>query len=116
MASGRMRAESAATLSVMVGQLATDSKRLVSDEVRLARLEIEDGARAASRGLAGVAAALGIAVIAASAATVLVAMLLGDLTGRLWLGALIVGAVELLVGAGIFKHGRATLAGRRDHS
>lgn len=95
----------------MVGQLAVDSKQLVRDEVRLAHLEIDEGARGASRGLAGIAAAFGIAVIAASAATVLIAMPLRDLTGRLWLGAIIVGAFELLAGGIFYGWGRATLWG-----
>lgn len=106
-----MGSDADAPLSVMVGQLAADSKRLVSDEVRLAHLEIDEGARGASRGLAAVAAAFGIAVIAASAATLLIAMLLGDLTGRPWLGALLVGAIELIAGGVVYRRGRLTLAG-----
>ena len=105
----RMRAESNETLSTMVGQLAADSKRLVVNEVRLAYLEVDEGARAAARGLAGIAAAFGIAVIAAAATTVLFAILLGNLTGRLWLGCLIIGAIELLAGAIFVARGRRTL-------
>lgn len=96
----------------MVGQLAADSKRLVRDEVRLAHLEIDERARSASRGSTALAAAFGIGVIAASAATVLIALLLGELTGRLWLGALLVGAFELLAGGIFYRRGRATLSGR----
>ena len=106
-----MPADTDAPLSVIVGQLATDSKRLVSNEVRLAQLEVAEAARGGSRGLAAVAAAFGIGVIAASAATVAVVIMLGDLLGRLWLAALIVGAVEVAAGALFFNRGRATLAG-----
>lgn len=106
----RMRAESNETLSTMVAQLAADSKRLVLDEVRLAHLELDEGARGAARGLAGIAAAFGIAVIAAAATTILFAILLGNLTGRLWLGCLITGAIELAAGALFFARGRRTLA------
>ncbi|MBK5189387.1 MAG: phage holin family protein [Gemmatimonadaceae bacterium] len=97
-------------MAVMVRQLAVDSQRLLADEVRLARLEIDAGARHATRGVAGIAAAFGIGVIAASSATVLFAMLVGELTGRLWLGALIVGALELIAGAVFYVRGRATLS------
>jgi hypothetical protein len=111
-----MGADEDASLPEMVGQLAADSKRLVSDEVRLAHLEIEEGARGASRGLAAVAAAFGIAVIATSAATLLIAMLVGDLTGRLWLGALLVGAIEVMVGGVLYRRGRLTLSGSGDRT
>ncbi|MDQ2765616.1 MAG: phage holin family protein [Gemmatimonadota bacterium] len=105
-----MRAESTEPLTKMVGQLAADAKRLVVDEVRLAHLEIDEGARAAARGLAGIATALGVAAIAATATTVLFAILLGDLTGKLWAGCLITGAVELLAGALLYARGQKTLA------
>lgn len=106
-----MGADADASLSEIVGQLAADSKQLVSAEVRLAHLEIEEGARRASRGIAAVAAAFGIAVIAASAITLLMAMLLGTLTGRPWLGAVLVGGVELIAGGVLFRRGRLTLSG-----
>lgn len=79
-------------------------------------LEIEEGARGASRGLAGIAAAFGIAVIAASAATLVIAMLLGDVTGRLWLGALMVGVIEILAGGFFYRRGRVTLSGEGEGS
>ncbi|MEP7087951.1 MAG: phage holin family protein [Gemmatimonadota bacterium] len=97
------------SITEILGRLGADSKQLVSDEVRLAKLEVHESARHLSRGLAGLAAALGIAIIAATAATVLGIMLAGNLTGNLWLGALIVGALEMLVGFAFYKRGRASL-------
>ncbi len=97
------------SVTEMLGRLRADSQQLVSDEVRLAKLEVHEGARHLSRGLAGLAAAFGIAIIAATAATVLAIMLAGNLTGELWLGALIVGAVEILLGFAFYKRGRASL-------
>jgi hypothetical protein len=103
-------------LTVLVTQLAADSRQLVMDEVELAKLSVVERARAASRGLAGISAAFGIAVIAATLATVLLALLLAELTGRAWAGALIVGAAELLAGLLFFLRGRATLTFDRDQS
>ncbi len=105
-----MRAESDERLTSMVGQLALDSRNLVIDEVRLAQLELHQGARAAARGVAGVAAAFGIAVIAATATTALFAMLLGDALGELWLGCVVIGAAEILVGTILVSRGRRRLA------
>ncbi|MBA3831874.1 MAG: phage holin family protein [Chthoniobacterales bacterium] len=97
------------SITEMLGRLGADSQQLVADEVRLAKLELNEGARHLSRGLAGVVAAFGIAIIAATAATVLAIMLAGNLTGNLSLGALIVGALELLLGLAFYKRGRASL-------
>ena len=114
MAMQQMRNDREGTLTVLVAQLAADSRQLVTDEVELAKLGVVERARAASRGLAGISAAFGIAVIAATLATVLLALLIGELTGRAWAGALIVGAAELLVGLLFFLRGRATLTFDRE--
>ncbi|MEO6211045.1 MAG: phage holin family protein [Gemmatimonadaceae bacterium] len=100
------------SIKEMLGQLGADSRQLLSGEARLAKLEVHEGARHLARGLAGVAAALAIAVIAATAATVLAIMVAGNLAGHLWIGALIVGALEILVGAAFYKRGQASLRGK----
>lgn len=109
MAVQRIQSENDGTLPTLVRQLASDSKHLVSDEVRFAKLSVAEGAHAASRGLAKISAAFGIAVIAATAATALLALLVGEVTGRIWAGALIVGAAEVVVGMIFYRRGRATL-------
>ena len=88
------------------------AKRLVSDEVRLARLEAAEGARPLSRGLAGVAAAFGLSVIAATAATVLAIAVVGNLAGTLWIGALSIGLFEILLGGIFYNRGRRSLRGK----
>lgn len=107
-----MRDATEHSIKEMLGQLGADSRQLVSGEVRLAKLEVHEGARHLARGLAGVAAALGIAVIAATAATVLAIMVAGSLAGQLWIGALIVGALETFVGIAFYKRGQASLRGK----
>jgi hypothetical protein len=65
----------------------------------LAKLELNDGVRTGVRGVVWIALALGIGVVAAVALTVLLVAAIGAIAGRnYWVGALIVGAIELLAG------------------
>lgn len=89
----------------LVGRLADDSKRLVSDEVRLAKLEAREAARATTRGGLWLAVAFGAAVVALTALTVLSSVLLGRLFDNLWAGTLLTGAMELLSGYLLLRHG-----------
>ncbi len=102
--------EKSGSIPALVRELAADSEHLVSNEVRLAKLSVIDGAHVASRGLTRIFAAFGIAVIAATLLTALLGMLIGRLTGHGWLGALIVGIAELLVGMLLFRRGQAALS------
>lgn len=107
-----MRDAADPSIKTLIGRLGTDAKRLLSDEVRLARLEVAESGRHLSRGLAGVAAAFGISVIAATGATVLAITVVGTLTGRLWIGALGVGLLEIFIGAMSYNRGRRSLKGK----
>ena len=98
-------AEQEPGLADLVRRLTDDSKRLMGDEVRLAKLEVRDGVRTATRGAMWLGIAFGAAVIAAVAVTVLLAVLLGRLLGNLWAGTLLTGAIELLVGWLLLRHG-----------
>lgn len=104
-----MHEEGDDSIKQMVGRLAADSSRLVTGEVRLARLEIDEAAQAASRGVAAIASAFGIAVIAAAGTTCLLAMLVGHLAGQFWIGAVSVGVMQLVIGAVLVRRGRVTL-------
>jgi uncharacterized membrane protein YqjE len=94
----------------LIRRLTEDSKRLASDEVRLAKLELHESMRTGVRGTIWLALALAIGVVAAVALTVLliaaVAAVLGD---NYWAGALIIGAVELLVGWLFVRRGVAAV-------
>lgn len=90
----------------LIRRLTDDSKRLASDEVRLAKLELADNVRTASRGSLRLAIAFGIGVVALTAFTVAFAALLGQLIGRnFWLGAMITGVLELVGAFFLIKRG-----------
>jgi uncharacterized membrane protein YqjE len=90
----------------LVGQLAQDSKRLVSDEILLAKLEVKESVRTGARGVLWLSMAFGIAVIALVALTIALVSLIGRLAdGNYWVGALVIGVVELGVGALLMLRG-----------
>ncbi|MDQ4081057.1 MAG: phage holin family protein [Gemmatimonadota bacterium] len=90
----------------LVGQLAQDSKRLVGDEILLAKLEVKEGVREGARGILWLSMAFGIGVIALVALTIALVSLLGRLAdGNYWVGALVIGVVELAVGALLIMRG-----------
>ena len=91
----------------LVRRLTDDSKRLVSDEVRLAKLELREGMRTGARGAMWLAVAFGAAVVALAALTVLLSTVLGRLLGNMWAGTMLTGALELAVGWLFLKHGLA---------
>ena len=94
----------------LIGRLTDDSKRLVNDEVRLAKLETTANVHIASRGALWLALAFGVGVIAMVAFTILLTTLIGWLIGVMWAGALITGALELGIGFWLLKRGTNTLA------
>jgi Putative Actinobacterial Holin-X, holin superfamily III len=94
----------------LIGRLTDDSKRLLNDEVRLAKLETSESIHIASRGALWLALAFGIGIVAMVAFTILLTTLIGRLIGEMWAGALIAGALELGVGFWLLKRGTNTLA------
>ncbi len=92
----------------LIRRLTDDSKRLVTDEVQLAKLEAKESLHRASRGAIWLGVAFGVAVIMLVALTVFVATLIGRIaSGHMWVGALVTGVVELGVGFWMLKHGLA---------
>lgn len=90
----------------LIRRLGDDSKRLVNDEIRLAKLEARESLHDASRGALRLGIAFGIAVVALTALTVLLASVIGRaLGGNYWAGALITGAIELIVAVVLIKKG-----------
>lgn len=89
----------------LVRRLTDDSRRLVGDEVRLAKLEMREAVRTGAQGGMWLGMAFGAAVVALTALTILSAALLTRLFGSLWLGTLVTGVVELAIGALLLKHG-----------
>ena len=90
----------------LIRRLTDDSKRLVTDEVQLAKLEAKESLHRATRGAIWLGVAFGVAVIMIVALTVFVATLIGRLAeGHMWVGALITGVVELAIGFWLLKRG-----------
>jgi hypothetical protein len=101
-----MPVDADAGLSELIRRLGDDSKRLVSDEVRLAKLEVRDDLHRGGKDVMWLAAAFGAGVIALIAATLAAVTLIGRiLNGHMWIGALITGAIELGVGVMLIKRG-----------
>ena len=90
----------------LIRQLGEDSKRLVSDEVRLAKLELKENMHRAGRGAVWLAVAFGVGVVMLVALTLFLATLIGRLAaGHMWVGALVTGLLELAVAVMLFKKG-----------
>ena len=95
----------------LIRRLSDDSKRLVTDEVQLAKLEAKDSLHRAARGGIWLGLAFGVSIIMLVALTVFVTTLIGRLANdHMWLGALITGVVELGVGFWLLKRGLTTYA------
>ena len=91
----------------LVRRLSDDSKRLIGDEVRLAKLEVQESIRTGTRGLLWLAVAGVAGIVMLVALTVLAAVLLAGLLGNWWAGALVVGAIEVVAGLFLVRHGLA---------
>ena len=95
----------------LIRRLTDDSKRLVTDEVSLAKIEAKESLHQAARGALWMSVALGVTVIAMVALTVFLSTLIGRVAnGHMWVGALITGVIELAVGAWLLKRGLSTYA------
>jgi uncharacterized membrane protein YqjE len=90
----------------LVRRLTQDSKRLVTDEVRLAKIEVKESMHRATRGVLWMSLAFGVGVVMLVALTLFLITLIGRIAnGHMWVGALIVGVAELGVGAYLIKRG-----------
>ncbi len=90
----------------LVRRLSSDSKRLVADELRLAKLEATEKVERAGVGVMWTAIAFGAGVVALVALTLLLVTLIGRLVaGHMWVGALVTGVVELAVAVWLVRRG-----------
>jgi hypothetical protein len=90
----------------LVRRLSDDSKRLLRDEARLAKLEVTENARRAGKGTMWLAVAFGVGVVAAVMLTLLAVTLIGRVSGgHMWIGALVTGIVEAAIGVVLLKKG-----------
>jgi uncharacterized membrane protein YqjE len=95
----------------LIRRLTDDSKRLVTDEVQLAKLEAKESLHRASRGALWLGLAFGVSIIMLVALTVFVSTLIGRLVNdHMWVGALVTGLVELAIGFWLLKRGLSAYA------
>jgi hypothetical protein len=108
MGAQRMPVDPDAGIPDLIHRLGDDSKRLMSDEVRLAKLEMKDNVARAGKGALWMGVAFGIGVVALVAFTLVLSTLIGRLaSGHMWVGALITGVVEIAVAMVLIKKGLA---------
>jgi len=87
-------------------RLTDDSKRLVSDEVRLAKLEISESVHAGARGALWLALAFGVGVVGMVGLTIFLVTAIGRVaSGHMWVGAIVTGVLELGLAAFLVKKG-----------
>jgi uncharacterized membrane protein YqjE len=95
-------------LTDLVRQLGDDSKRLLSDEVRLAKLETAESMHRAGKGALWLGVAFGIVVVALVAFTLAFATLFGRVAnGHYWVGAMLTAALEIALGLWLVQRGLA---------
>jgi hypothetical protein len=90
----------------LVRRLADDSKRLVTDEVRLAKLETLDMVKEGGKGALWLGMAFAIGIVGIVAFTLFVATFFGRIiSGHMWLGALIAAGIDLAIGIFLIVRG-----------
>jgi hypothetical protein len=110
-AANPLRIDPDAGIPDLIRRLTDDGKRLVADEIRLAKLETTENIRSAGRGAIRLGVAFGIGIVALVALTLFLVTLIGRLVnGHMWVGAIVTGIVELIVAAVMLKKGFGTLA------
>ena len=111
MAQRDVRIEPNATIGDLVSRLGDDGKRLLEDEVHLAKLEIGENVRVAARGMVWLGVALALSFVTLTALTVGLSAILGQLfANALWLGTLLTAVLWLILGAVLLKTGVGKLA------
>ena len=102
----RMPVDPNAGIPDLIRDLADDSKRLLVDEVQLAKLETKESVKRASKGAMWLAVAFGVFVVTLVGVTLLLVTAIGRLAnGHMWVGALVTGVLELVVAIFLFKRG-----------
>ena len=103
-----MPADPNAGIPDLIRDLADDSKRLLVDEVQLAKLETKESVKRASKGARWLAVAFGVSVVTLVGLTLLLVTAIGRLANNhMWVGALVTGVIELVVAMLLFKRGFA---------
>ncbi|MDB4907839.1 MAG: hypothetical protein JWO05_2623 [Gemmatimonadetes bacterium] len=95
-----------AGITDLVRRLGDDSKRLMTDEVELAKLEMHESLARAARGGIRLVLAFGVMTVMLVALTLMLATLIGRVAnGHMWIGAVVTGIAELALGFSLFRKG-----------
>lgn len=86
------------SLGELFKQLAQDSATLVKQEVTLAKAEMRENLRSATKDAAMIAVGGGLLLVGLLVLTAFLVAALGDLLDNYWLGALLVGLVFVVIG------------------
>ncbi len=106
-----MRFDPDAGIPDLVRRLADDGKRLMSDEIRLAKIETKENVKRAGRGGLRLGVAFGIGVVAIVAMTLVLVTLIGRVVnGHMWVGAITTGVIELVLAVVMIKKGIGAFA------
>lgn len=90
----------------LVRRLTDDSKRLLGDEVRLAKLEIGESVRTGAQGTLWMSVAFGVGIVTMIAMTVALVAAIGAMAGgHMWIGAMATGVIELALAVFLIKKG-----------
>lgn len=104
----RMREPAERSVGELVDVATIQMSRLIRDEMRLARLEMQEKSSAAVKG-AGVAGIGGLLVFYGGAALMVAAVLAVAIVLPGWAAALVVGAVLIVAGAALTMAGKKTI-------
>ena len=111
MGAQRMPVDPDAGIPDLIYRLRDDSKRLMADELQLAKLEMRENVGRAGKGTLWFGVAFGAGVIAMVAGTLFLATLIGRLAnGHMWVGALVTGVVEIALAVLLVKKGLSSFA------
>lgn len=91
------------SLGELFKQLAQDSATLVKHEVALAKVEMRENLKSATRDAAMIAVGGGLLLVGALVLVAFLVALLGDALDNYWLSALIVGLVFVIIGGLLAK-------------
>ena len=110
MAIDRIATDPDAGIPDLIRQLGDDSRKLVADEVRLAKLEMKESVHRAGRGAVQLAIAFGIGVVMLVALTIFLVTLIGRIAaGHMWVGAIVTGVLELVAALVLLRRGLGVL-------
>jgi uncharacterized membrane protein YqjE len=96
---GRVAGGAEPALGDLFRQLAQDSATLVRQEVALAKAELRENVKSVARDTAKIAVGAVLAAVGALVMVAFLVLLLGDVVGKYWAGALIVGILFVGIGA-----------------